>query len=224
MAYKKAKDLLIDIEKDVGLVAGTAVQKYSEPLIYASIQTIFDMLYRKRFWDHLTDWYQYTLDGVAGVFTVDIDSICKEFNDVGEIWIEDFARRVVKPVSVEHLQVTGADCLYYTPIKFNSDPNSMFYKKVLQFWPKTATNTINIRIRTKPDNFKPEDIVPFPSDIIAMGAAWNVLDSDGINPPAAQKAQQLFDILYRDYISSLGEDVIGHGGGRVNVPLTIRTL
>jgi hypothetical protein len=161
---------------------------------------------------------------VTGVFTADIDEQCKDFNDIAEIWIENFARRVVKPFGIEHMQVTGGDCLYYTVIKFNPDPTSTFFKKVLQFWPKTATNTLNIRMKTKPDNFFPEDYVPFPSDIIAMGAAWNVLDSDGINPPAAQKAQQLFDILYKDYIANLSEDVIGHGGGRVNVPLTIRTI
>lgn len=225
MAYKKASEILIDVMRDVGLVAGTAVQTYSEPLIYAGIQTIFDLIFRKRFWDHLTDWEQLTLDGVNGLFTTDIDTSCKDFNDIEQIWIEDFARRVVKPVSVEHLQVTGADALYYTPIKFTTSlATDNFFKKVIKFWPVTATNTINIRVRTKPDNFIPTDTVPFPSDIISMGAAWKLLDSDGINPPAAQMAQQLFDLLYKDYVASLSEDVIGHGGGRVNVPLTIRTL
>ena len=225
MAYKKASELLIDVQNDVGLVAGTAVQTYSEPLIYAAIQTIFDLVFRKRFWDHLTDWSQYTLDGVNGLFIDDIDTVCKGFEDIEQIWIEDFARRVVKPASVEHLQVTGADALYYTPIKFTTSVGTdAFFKKVIRFWPNTATNTINIRMRTKPDKFIPTDTVPFPSEIISMGAAWKVLDSDGINPPAAQQAQQLFDLMYRDYVASLAEDVIGHGGGRVNVPLTIRTL
>lgn len=224
MAYKKTKDILIDVERDVGLVAGTAVQTYSEPLIYASIQTIFNMVYRKRFWDHLTDWYQFTIDGVIGLLTEDIDEVCKEFTDIAEVWIEDFARKVVKPSSVEYLQVNGSDALYYTPLKFDADPAAPFTKKVIKFWPISSTNTVNIRIRTEPGSFFPEDIVPFPADIISMGAAWNVLDSDGINPPAAQKAQQLFDILYRDYIASFAEDDIGHGGGRTHVPLTIRTL
>lgn len=224
MAYKKAKALLIDVQKDIGLVAGTAVQTYSEPLIYASIQTMFDMMFRKRFWDHLTDWYQFTIDGTTGLLVDDIDTICTDFNDISQIWIEDFARPVVKPAAVEHMQVTGSDALYYTPLKFNSSPTSTFIKKVIKFWPITSVNLVNMKIRTKPDDFVPDDIVPFPSDIIAMGAAWNVLESDGINPPAAAKAQQLYDILYRDYIASMSEDVIGHGGGRVNVPLTIRTL
>lgn len=224
MAYKKAKQLLNDVLKDVGLVAGTGVQTYTEPLVYASIQTMFDMMFRKRFWDHLTDWHQFTVDGVSGLFTTDIDTVCKDFTDIGSVYTENFARKVVKPVDVEHFVVTGSDALYYTPIKFDSSSTSTFVKKVIKIWPITAVNTLNIRIRTKPDDFVPDDIVPFPSDIISMAAAWNLLDSDGINPTAAQKAQQLYEVLYRDYIASFAEDDIGIGGGRSNVPLTIRTL
>jgi len=95
---------------------------------------------------------------------------------------------------------------------------------VIQIWPKTASSTLAVRCRTHPGDFGNNDLVPFPSDIMANGAAWMMLDSDGINPTAATKAQSMFDLTYQDYVSTMGEDVIGHGGGRTNVPVTIREL
>lgn len=225
MAYKKASELLISIQKDIGLVSGTAVQTYSEPQIYRGLQLMFDMMFRKRFWDHLTDWYELTLDGVNGLFSTDINNTCAGFEDIEQIWTRDFSRQIVKPFDTSYKQVTGASALYYTPIVYDADDASnKFAKKVIQFWPVTATDVVAVRMRKKPADFVPDDVVPFPSDIISIGTAWRVLSMDGINPAAAQSAEKMYEILYSDYIANLGTDEIGYGSGRLNVPLTIRTL
>lgn len=224
MAYKTAQLLMLDVQKDVGLVNGTAVQIYTEPLIYQAIQTIFDLMYRKRFWEHLTDWYTYTINGTSGLLTSDINDVCKGFEDIEQIWLSDFSRQIVKPFDTGYKIINGASAMYYTYIKYNAAATDNFIKKVIQFWPVTATDTVAMSIRTKPADFVPQDIVPFPSDVISMGAAWKLLESDGINPSAAATAQQLYEILYSDYLMSLSEDVIGYGGGRTRAPLSIRTL
>lgn len=219
--FKTVQQLTADAYGVVGLVTGTSVQTYTEPLVEKSIQLMFDMLYRKRFWEWLTDWHTFTLSGSGGLINADIDDTIKSFIDVEAIYISGTDRRVVRPIDREHLRVTGSYPIYYTPLPWN---NANAVKRVLKFWPVGATGDVDIRARTKPDDFTPTDTVPFPSDIIAQAAAWNLLDNDGINPTAAQKAQALFDVSYQDLIASLSEDVIGHGGGRSNVPLTIRTL
>lgn len=225
MAYKKAKELLLSVQQDIGLVSGTAVQTYSEPQIYRGLQLMFNMMFRKRFWDHLTDWYQLTLNGTSGLFTTDINSICAGFEDIEQIWTSDFARQIVKPFDTSYKQVNGGAALYYTPLIYDADDTTnKFAKKVIQFWPITATDTVAMRIRKKPADFTPEDVVPFPDDIISMGTAWRVLSMDGINPSAAQAAEKMYEILYSDYVANLGTDEIGYGSGRLNVPLTIRTL
>lgn len=224
MAYKSAQLLMLDVQKDVGLVNGTAVQTYTEPLIYQAIQVIFDMMFRKRFWDHLTDWYERTVDGTTGLVTVDMDTICKGFEDIECIYLNDFSRQLVKPYDMRYKVVNGSAAMYYTPIVYNSASPDLFTKKIIQFWPVTATSVVAMRIRTKPADFVPQDIVPFPSDIIAMGAAWKLLESDGINPTAAQVSQQMYEILYSDYMTSLSEDVIGYGGGSTHAPLSIRPI
>lgn len=224
MAYKTASQIMLDVQKDVGLVSGTAVQAYSEPLIYQAIQTIFDMMYRKRFWDHLTDWYTYALNGTTGLLSSDIDSVCKGFEDIECIWLADFSRQIVKPYDPSYKIVTGSNALYYTPIRYNAASPNDFNKKIVKFWPVTATGSVAMRIRTKPADFVPQDLVPFPSDVMSMGAAWKILDSDGINPTAAQTAQQLYEVLYGDYVANLGEDVIGFGSGNIYAPLSIRKI
>lgn len=224
MAYKTAEQIMLAVEKDVGLVSGTAVQSYSEPLIYQAIQVIFDMMFRKRFWDHLTDWYEYPLNGINGLLASDIDGVCKGFEDIECIWLSDFSRQVVKPYQPDYKIVTGSNALYYTPVIYNAASPDDFNKKVIRFWPNTATGSVAMRIRSKPADFVPQDLVPFPSDVISMGAAWKLLESDGINPTAAQTAQQLYEVLYSDYIANLGEDVIGFGSGNIHAPLSIRTI
>lgn len=224
MAYKTAQQLMLDTLKAVGLVSGTAVQTYTEPMVYASIQTMFDMVFKKRFWDHLTDWHTVVLNGVTGLATTDLDTFLDDHTDVQSVWLSDFSRQIVLPYQPDYKIVNGSDALYYTPIKYDPGDPSTFTKKVLQFWPLTATSSVAIRCRSRPADFIPQDIVPFPAHVLAQASAWNLLESDGINPTAASKAQQLFDILYQDLIAAEGEGDIGFGGGRTNVPLTIRTL
>lgn len=224
MAYKTAAQLMVDTLKAVGLVAGTAVQTYTEPNVYASIQTMFDMVFKKRFWDHLTDWHVVTINGVDGLATTDLNTFLDDHTDVETVWLSDFSRQLVKPFRPDYKIVSGSTALYYTPIKYDSAAPDNFTKKVLQFWPYSATSSVAIRCRSRPSDFVPQDIVPFPAHVLAQAAAWNLLESDGINPTAASKAQQMFDILYQDLVAADGEGDIGYGGGRTNVPLTIRPL
>lgn len=219
--FKTLSDLTQDVIKNVGLVTGTGVQTYTEPLVKQSIQRQFDLLFRKRFWEWMSDWTTVTPDGTTGLITGDLSSVIKFIADIKIIIISGENRRVVPPVDREHLFVSGSAPLYYTPLKFT---HTDYVTKLLKFWPITATSPVDIYARTKPIDFIDTDTVPFPADVIAHAAAWDLLDSDGINPTAAQKEQALFDISYRDLIDSLSSDAIGHGGHPSNVPLTIRTL
>jgi hypothetical protein len=183
---------------------------------------MFDLLFRKRKWEWLNSWETFTPDGTTGLVTETFVGKADFFGNIVEVRDSLSDRKIASPVNREHLRVSGgSDVMYYTPLRFD-DAN--YATKLIKLWPITAVNTIDVLLRYKPVNFVPADTVPFPRDVIAHAATWDLLDSDGINPTAASKAQTLFDISYKDLIEQLSEDSIGIGGGRRNVPLTIRTL
>lgn len=222
MSYKTVAVITQDVIKRIGLVSGTGVQRYTEPQIAVSIQDAFDFLFRKRFWDHLTDWYTFTPDGSTGVVTTDLSAIAAEATDIKDVHIAGTDRRVVQPVGNEHLLVNNSNyAIYYTPIKF-SPTDALWQTKVIKLWPIDCTADVTMRIRVHPGALNDSSTVPFPQDIIGWCAAWLMLETDGMNPANANKAQAMFDISYRDYINSIADDVIGHGGVRTREYVTIR--
>jgi len=218
MSFKTLNGITSDVLKRIGLVSGTGVQTYTEPQVKMAVQDAFDFLFRKRFWDHLSDWYTYTLDGTTGVVTSDLTTTCAEYTDIDVVHNSDQSA-IVKPSSNEHLFVTNSQAQYYTPLNYG---DARFLTKVIKFWPITATGSVTLRIRKHPGIFTDEQTIPFPQDIIGWAAAWLVLETDGLNPGNAAKAQGMFDIAYQDYVSSIGSGRIGHGGVPRNVSFTIR--
>lgn len=212
MSYKTLNELTQGIISKIGLVTGTGVQTYTEPQIKSGLQDGFAFLFRKRFWDHLSDWHTFTLDGTTGHFVEDIDTKVKSFEDIREVYFgTDMRNRVVKPVGHEHLALTNHSHLrYYTPEKYGSE---YFETKVLKFWPITATGTVTLYARTHPGTFKDSDKIPLPYDLLEWAGTWLTLETDGMNPTNSNKAQQLFQIAYNDYVAATNDDVIGHGGG-----------
>lgn len=209
MSFKQVSQLTSDVLKRIGLVSGAGVQTYTEPQVTMAIQDAFDFLFRKRFWEHLSDWHTFALDGTLGVVTTNLTSILAEANDIRDIRMTESERLIVKPVKGEHLRVQNTEPLYYTALKYG-DAN--FTSKVIKFWPPTATGSVTAYIRTHPGLFGTSDVVPFPQDIIGWAAAWLVLETDGLNPGNANKARTMFDTSYQDYVQGFAEDYIGHGG------------
>jgi hypothetical protein len=221
MAFKTMGDITQSVLNLVGLVSGSGVQLYTEPQVRTAIQLQFDSLYIKRFWEWMTDWHTVTLSGTGGLVTGSMATFLGEYQDIDSIYVSATERRVVPPRDREHMRVSGSNPLYYTPLMWDG---SDVTAKVIKFWPPEAVGSVDIRCRTKPGSFVPASVVPFPSVVMEPAAAWHLLDNDGINPTAAQKAQLLYETAYRDVIANASNDVIGFGGARTHVPVTIRTL
>src|SRR5690606_18795181 len=131
----------------IGLVTGTSVQTYTEPQIYDAIYDAFNMLFRKRFWEHLSDWHTFALDGVNGYLTSDLSSIVISYEDAKNFHVPDNGNIIVKPQGEEHLIVNGSHPLYYTAVKWNAADDA-FTKKVFKFWPITATGSVRFYARS----------------------------------------------------------------------------
>lgn len=222
MTYRTFTQITQDVIKRIGLVAGTGVQIYTEPQVEQGINDAFDFLFRKRYWEHLSDWFTYTVDATTGMFTADIDDVVKSHDDAKFFYETDTRRKIVQPVGSEAQLVNNTSAIYYKPVRY-STTNDNYLKKLWQFLPVGSTTSVTFFARSHPGVFDAADtVVPFPQDIIGWAATWLVLETDGLNPGAANKAQAMFDISYRDMISSLADDVIGHGGVYNNEYVTIR--
>jgi len=141
MSYKTLSQITDDVIKRIGLVSGAAVQTYTEPQIKLAVQDAFDFMFRKRFWDHLTDWYTYTLDGVNGYIVGNLTDIAAEFNDIERIHNSDQSV-IVKCENNDFLYVQNVSAQYWTPIKFTAGNNQPWQTKVIKFWPPTATGDV----------------------------------------------------------------------------------
>lgn len=209
LAYKTLQQITNDVISELGLVAGSGVQTYTEPQAATAVNRMFDYLVGKDEWDHLITWDRYTLDGVTGTVVGAVTGI-RDVDDVLEV--RPLARRsnISRPIGTQHLEVQGNDAMYWTPIAWNA-PNA---DKLMQFWPKTATGTVDIRSYKRPEPFVARnDIVPFNPLVITLGAAWYVLQGDGINAANAEKVQIMFDLVYQDLRSRKNKLEIGHGVG-----------
>lgn len=218
-SFKTVAQIAQEAIKVAGLVTGTGVQTYTEPLAETHVKLLFESLWIKRYWEWMSGWHTFTI--ADGTFSVDVDDVIKNFEDIKAIFIADTDRQVVVPSNREHLHVTGASPMYFTSKLFGA---ADFETRVINLWPTTATGSVDVFAATKPEIESSNDTVPFPWAMMAQGTAWSMLDSDGINPTAAQKAQVMFDQSYSDLITRLGTKSINFGARRTNVPLTIRQL
>ncbi len=212
--YKTLTQITQGVINKIGLVSGTAVQSYTEPQIKSAVQDAFYMIFRKRFWEHLSDWYTFNLDGVSGYLTADLKNIVKSFDDIRDIYAgnNNNGSRIVKAVGNELLTNTqSATPLFYRPVQFSSDD---FESRVIKIYPVTATGPVTFFARTCPDEFSDQSKIPFQSDMMEWAAAWMMLEVDGMNPGNAAKCQSMFQVTYNDIVSSMNDDVIGHGAGR----------
>lgn len=212
MPFKTRTQIVQNVIKKIGLVSGTTVQTYTEPQVEVAVQDAFQMLFRKRYWEQMSDWHTFTLDGVNGKVTTDLTLICKGHEDAKQFHVPTNRNKIVVPVGMEHLDCgNGSVPLYVTPLKYT---DADFLTRVFKFWPPTATGSVRMKIRTYPQDFTNQQLVPLPADVIEWAGAWLMLETDGLNPTASNKAQSMFQIAYNDYVSSISDSEIGHGGGR----------
>ena len=211
------KELRNAVIVEAGLVDGSSVQTYVEPQVNGAIQTAFNFLMGKRRWDHLSQWYTWTLNGATGLVVEDVT--IKEYEDIFEVKLSNTNRKIMEPTETAHLYATGSSPIYRTRLVWN-DPN---IDKLIKFWPVTATGSVDVRAAQLPEPFiGDDDIVPFKKLIIKLGALWYLLAGDGINPGNAQKVQTMFTSAYDDYVTRLNIAEIGYGSRYDDDVLTLR--
>ena len=194
----------------IGQVSGTSVQTYEEPILDGMIQRGFNFAFDMRFWADYTSVQTYTLDGTNGVVTADLSAL-KEFRDIKEIYINGTSYKIVQPLGREHLLTTGADPRYVT---WKNHTESDYATKRFTVWPKTASKSVDITWRARPDDFANDtDIIYLDKDMLVLWTTWMALLMDDMNDAHAAAAKSLGDSRYDQIVGGDSNIEIGHGVG-----------
>lgn len=203
--------LISSVERKLSQSAGVAVQKYAQPRIADMIQESFDTLFILHFWPQFMKWETITLDGTTG--TPVADPSVWRFEDFRAMFVTGTNHRLRQtPMSVNpNLLIQGDTPLYVEGQTGN---------RVLQFWPKTATRTIEAHGRVKPDDFDLNSNVDFDRVLLTAHAAWKYSVDDGHNPGQAEKFKQEFNTHLQLLEASLQQLPYELDPRLINVPTT----
>jgi len=171
--------------QSLSMVTGNSVQLYAEDRVASYVQQAFDFVFDEIWWPKYTQWFERTLDGTLGVPTTKLSTV-KEFEHIRAVYREDY--NIPLPQINDLMNpfvLTGTTPLYYGAYEGTD--------YVIQFWPKTATGTVYINAKVKPDEFSAQDVPRMDRTLLVNAAAWDYASDDGTNPGAVQKFQQKYE-------------------------------
>ena len=174
----------------LALVEGLDAQIYAEPRIQLAIQHKFDLIFREYWIPEYTTWQEeHTLDGVKGVVVDDLSGKIKDFRDLHSvIWENARSPLPIAPANI-HASAVSGPCLQ----PYATEPTKIF--KVV---PVETAGKVYVTYRTKPDDFEEDsDIIYMDTQLLLLGACWDVLEDDGTNPGASDK----FRVLFQDALN-----------------------
>jgi hypothetical protein len=168
--------LLTRIQAKLSLLGGLDVQTYAQPKLVEMLQSVFNIVYDKRFWNDHRQVGTYTLDGTTGKITGDLSAVVKRFYDIDEVWLPTYSSPLPRaPRSFNPLRM-------YNPCFGPAGSAS----KVFTVYPVTTTGDVGIAYRTKPASFTFGSTVPFDEEFLINQVCGEYLIFEGANESAAK--------------------------------------
>lgn len=207
-------NLITKVQHEIGEVAGDSVQIYSEDRILDKLKQCFNLVYTKYGWPHYTEWMELSLDGTTGKITTNAFQNVKGPEDLLFITRAGENKQLgLLPSDVNPFVLSGTNIAYmsYLPVT-----DSDYGNKIIQFWPKTATQDVVVKARIYPTTFNSNTELWLDEDMLVYGTSWMILADEGLNPDSVDKNKELFDMRYGDIIASFANMAIenkNHGRG-----------
>lgn len=194
--FKTMEQIASDVISELGLASGEAVQMYTEPQVVRNINTAFQHLAKKRFWNHMTFTSTHAVDE-TGMLTTDLE-VVNDVNDILWVRVFPYENRDALPFYNDDPYVTGKPPGYEL-IPFGHELQE---KRVIRLVPPGQFDEVKVRARRILNIDKPTMIVPFDAVCLQHFVTANILANDGMNPPAQQRHDALFTQRYQDLVSS----------------------
>lgn len=209
MRYKTGTQLIIDAEKMLYQMAGTAVQMYSQDVLLLNLQQAFDFLFMEQWWPQFRVRLERTL--LNGIPTVPITEI-SHYEDIRFVYAENTTTPLAKlPLGINTLNqrmISGA-----VPRYIEADATNL-----IRCWPSESIGRILVVGRARPDEYLITDTFQMDSQLLTAYAVWSYFTDDASNPEAAIKAKGLFDSRYQTLVNNTFNEPIRLDGGVGTIP------
>lgn len=173
----------------MSLASGADVQVYSEEPLKLIIQQLFNTLFDSDeiWWPQFyTEGEEFTL-GSNGEVTANLSTKIKRFQDIRYIWYGSWPNPLPRVHGRYNPSLSG---------NYSYGPSNTT-GKVFRLYPSTVSGTVTVGYRTKPDDFDVDtDIIDMDDDLIIYGAAYDYLNSLGLNAVAEEKFLNRFQDRY----------------------------
>lgn len=199
MRMKTRAQLIESVLNTLALVSGSSVQIYTEPIISEHINTAFDIVFKKRFWPHLTFETYHELDGAAGVVT-DNTIVLDDLSDIQ--WVRKYPYTEENNIPYFKEGLFGTSQEGYTGIPYD-DEAEQYETKRIKFNPLTLDVDICIRARRHPGEITSDaTLVPMDYLLIQHFVSAALLDIDGMNPSAKARQDLYFNDRYKTLVDA----------------------
>lgn len=196
-----ARQIISEVERLVGEAAGAGVQIHAEDGMLETLNRVARLAFTRFSWDQFITWQEVELDGTTGLITTESFSDVDGLQDFLGIYREGEETPLPKLArSSNPFLLTGDRVLCWTELAYN---HADYTTKRLQFWPRTATTTLQVCTRLDPTPFDFADETYMDRDILVAGTAWLTTLGDDLNPAAAEGYKQFMDERFATIIKAL---------------------
>jgi hypothetical protein len=210
--------LIVDDALNVlGEVEGAGVSTYSEDRMMRDAIRTFNLLFKKYYWPNYMEWFRVQLDGTLGIVPADTFDHVRDIEDIQAVFRDGETKplpTIPRSVNPYSLTDAGTRALYWSFLPVTSQ---YYENRLLQFWPKTATDYVNVHARVYPREngvaWDWSDEIHLDHDMMVCGTAWHTLASDDINPGAQDAQRNLMEMRYKDILAAFANQPIAMHAG-----------
>jgi hypothetical protein len=195
----------------IGETAGAGVATYSEDRMMADAVRTFNMLFKKYPWPQYVQWFRLELDGTDGlVNTANAFDNVIDFEDFIGVYPDKKRKTLdILPTSLNPYSITGTQLQFWSSLPVTS---ADFDDYRLQFWPKTATDWVNVCAKVYPQVIGHAwawgDTMNLDIDMLSHGVAFMTFANDDLNANSADIQRVLMEGRYKDIMNSLANQPV----------------
>jgi hypothetical protein len=212
MAFYNTTQLVQRVLLRLRQVQGVGTQTYSEPLIIQLLEEVYEECRAARWWDHLMQWSNVQLDGVAGLPVTLITGCRERYRDVKGVFYANnsaplpFIDSRSNPSRLQGTRPRAVEPLHAT--------HGAAHDRLFRIWPLASVTTVDtpIRVYARQDPAglftDVNTTVPFDATALVNGVCLKYTLSDNTNPGGVAEFDRAWNERMRKLMQQHDEQVL----------------